>query len=329
MNRVRRPFAPALEQRLLAGRACNEDAAVLAIPQGKAIVQTTDVLAPIVNDARSFGRIAAANALSDVYAMGGQPWCAMSLAFFPPCLAEKDEENTLLNILEGSLEKIAEAEAVLAGGHTVQDEELKFGLAVTGIIDPDKIASNDGLRPGQTLLLTKPLGVGILATGVKAHWDYADQSEQEIIKWCSKLNIAGAEVIRRCNLTGATDITGFGLGGHALEIARASAVCIEIFASRLPLLPHALDYAQDGLIPAGTHANQKFCAKETIWPEDMDRALLSIVFDAQTSGGLLLAVSNDKLAQAREILLANGDLAAEVGFVQPERADGKRLVICQ
>lgn len=327
MRRVLLPATPALEARLLAGRAYNEDAAVLSVPQGKAIVQTVDVLAPIVNDARSFGRIAAANAMSDIYAMGGEPWCGMSLAFFPPEIAEMDEDNTIVNILEGALEAMAEAGAVSAGGHTVQDEELKFGLSVTGIIDPDRIARNDGLRPGQILLLTKPLGVGILATGVKANWDYAEESEAEISFWCGKLNSAGGDVIRALGLSAATDITGFGLGGHALEMARASKVSIEISASRLPLLPHALDYALDGLIPAGTHANERFCAPYCTG--SIDKALASIVFDAQTSGGLLLAVEGGQLPMAREMLLERGALAAEVGRVAERRADGKFLVLTE
>lgn len=300
---------------------------MLAVPPGMAIVQTTDVLAPIVNDARSFGRIAAANALSDVYAMGGSPWCAMSLAFFPPCLAEDEGDSTLVEILAGSLDTLREAGAASAGGHTVQDEELKFGLAVTGVIDPGKIARNDGLRPGQRLLLTKPLGVGILATGVKAHWDYAEESERELIHWCSRLNSGGARVIRELGLTAATDITGFGLGGHALEMARASDVSIELETPFLPLLPHALEYARDGLVPAGTHANQKFCAPETLWPDGMDKALLSIVFDAQTSGGLLLAVPDALVDDARAMLEAGGDLVATIGRVAEKRADGKRLLL--
>lgn len=310
---------------MLAGRALNEDAAVLTVPPGKAIVQTADVLAPIVNDARDFGRVAAANALSDVYAMGGEPWCAMCLAFFPPCLEEAEEDA--VGIMEGALEKMTEAGAALAGGHSVRDEELKFGLAVTGVIDPDKIARNDGLSPGKILLLTKPLGVGVLATGVKARWDRAEESEREIIRWCAKLNKAGAEVIRTLGLEVATDITGFGLGGHALEMAEASGVCVEIFASRLPLLPNALEYARDGLIPAGAYANQSFCAPKTIWPGNFDKALLSLIFDPQTSGGLLLAVPPEKVEAAQKILLADGSLARRIGGVVERRADGKGLVI--
>lgn len=327
LKSVKNPKNPKLESRLLAGRAYNEDAAVVSVPPGYALVQTVDVLAPIVNDGWAFGRIAAANALSDVYAMGGEPWCAMSLAFFPPELATAENEHTLEAILQGSMDAMVEAGAVSAGGHTVQDEELKYGLAVTGIINPEHIARNDGLSPGLTLVLTKPLGIGILATGVKAHWDHYEESEKEIIRWCSRLNNGGAKVIRELGLKAATDITGFGLGGHALEMARASGVTVELVLKDLPLMPHVLEYARDGLIPAGSHANQRHFAPETLVPEDADEALVSVVFDAQTSGGLLLAIPPEKLAQATVLLHENGDLATIVGKTLKKRDDGKELVL--
>ena len=250
---------PELEARVLAGRARNEDAVVLSVPPGKALVQTVDILAPIVNDAFAFGRIAAANALSDVYALGGEPWCAMNVACFPQALAEDDPEHVLTGIL-----------AVPAGGHTVQDDELKYGLAVTGIIDPAHIAVNDGLRPGQRLLLTKALGTGILATAVKARWEGAAESEIELIRCCGRLNKVGGAAIRAFHLPAATDITGFGLGGHALEMSLASNVCVALDTSALPLLPRVLEYARDGLIPAGSHLNRKHWACSTLavccWP---------------------------------------------------------------
>lgn len=312
---------------MLAGRALNEDAAVLVVPSGKAIVQTADVLAPIVNNARDFGRVAAANALSDVYAMGGEPWCAMSLAFFPPDLAAKENDHILIDILQGAMDALRDAEAVSAGGHTVQDDELKFGLAVSGIIRPGHIARNDGLEPGQKLLLTKPLGTGILATAVKAHWEYAEESEKEIERWCGRLNKVGGSVIRELDLKAATDITGFGLGGHVLEMARASGVTVELHLQELPLLPHVLEYARDGLIPAGSHANQRFFAPHVEIPAGADEALVSVVFDAQTSGGLLLAVPPKLVDEAKELLLAGGDLAAEIGVVRRRQADDKELIL--
>lgn len=318
---------PDLEARVLAGRARNEDAVVLTVPAGCALVQTVDILAPIVNDAFSFGRIAAANALSDVYAMGGEPWSAMNVAFFPQALAEDDPQGILAAILRGGLDAMNEAGAVLAGGHTVQDDELKYGLAVTGIIDPSHMARNDGLEKGQQLLLTKPLGTGVLATGVKAHWGGADESEAEVTRWCSRLNKVGGEVIRKLKLTAATDITGFGLGGHALEMAVASDVCVVLHSEALPLLPRALEYARDGLIPAGSHLNRKHCACSTLVEEGVDEAIESLAFDAQTSGGLLLAVHPHQIEEARRMLLAGGDLACLVGEVTEARPDGKALVL--
>ena len=318
---------PDLEARVLAGRACNEDAVVLRVPPGHALVQSVDVLTPVVNDAFAFGRIAAANALSDIYAMGGEPWSAMNVAFFPPALAEDDPEGLLTSILRGGLDAMNEAGAVLAGGHTVQDEELKCGRAVTGVIDPEHLARNDGLRPGQVLLLTKPLGTGVLSTAVKAGWDGAAASEANLVRWCGRLNSVGGTVIRELRLSAATDITGFGLGGHALEMALASHVCVRLVATALPLLPRALEYARDGLIPAGSHRNRTHCACRTRTAQAVDEALESLAFDAQTSGGLLLAVPPDQVEAARALLLGGGDLAAVVGEVLPPRPDGIALLL--
>lgn len=318
---------PDLEARVLAGRACNEDAVVLRVPPSHALVQSVDVLTPVVNDAFAFGRIAAANALSDIYAMGGEPWSAMNVAFFPPALAEDDPEGLLTSILRGGLDAMNEAGAVLAGGHTVQDEELKYGLAVTGVIDPEHLARNDGLRPGQVLLLTKPLGTGVLSTAVKAGWDGAAASEANLVRWCGRLNSVGGTVIRELRLSAATDITGFGLGGHALEMALASHVCVRLVATALPLLPRALEYARDGLIPAGSHRNRTHCACRTRTAQAVDEALESLAFDAQTSGGLLLAVPPDQVEAARALLLGGGDLAAVVGEVLPPRPDGIALLL--
>jgi selenide,water dikinase len=312
---------------VLAGRACNEDAVVLRVPPGHALVQSVDVLTPVVNDAFAFGRIAAANALSDIYAMGGEPWSAMNVAFFPPALAEDDPEGLLTSILRGGLDAMNEAGAVLAGGHTVQDEELKYGLAVTGVIDPEHLARNDGLKPGQVLLLTKPLGTGVLSTAVKAGWDGAAASEANLVRWCGRLNSVGGTVIRELRLSAATDITGFGLGGHALEMALASHVCVRLVATALPLLPRALEYARDGLIPAGSHRNRTHCACRTRTAQAVDEALESLAFDAQTSGGLLLAVPPDQVEAARALLLGGGDLAAVVGEVLPPRPDGIALLL--
>lgn len=295
---------------------------MLRVPQGQALVQTVDVLAPIVNDARSFGRIAAVNALSDVYAMGGTPWSAMSVAFFPEAMAEGHIEE-LRAILQGALEAMSEAGCVSAGGHTVKDDELKFGLAVSGFVDPDHIATNGGFRPGMRLLLTKPLGTGILATGVKAHWDGADEAEALIRTWAGRLNKVAGEAVSRFALTGATDITGFGLAGHALEVARASQVDIRLHVDAIPLMKYALEFASEGLVPAGSIGNRKYAACRTHWERTKDEDLENVLFDAQTSGGLLLGVPQTKLSAVQDFLRSGGDLACDIGEVL--EADGAPL----
>ena len=307
-----------LENRVLAGRAHNEDAVVVSCPAGVALVQTVDILAPVVNDGLSFGRIAACNALSDVYAMGGKPWSAMSIACFPEDMAQNEPE-VLQDVLKGALQAMVEAQCVSAGGHTVRDNEMKFGLAVTGIIDPSHIATNAGLRLGQSLLLTKPLGTGILSTAVKANWEGAQACEALIRKWAGRLNRVGGEAIARFRLSGATDITGFGLGGHALEMARASCVSIEIAIHSLPLMGEVVEYASEGLVPGGSINNKLYCACSTRWLCERDEDLENVLFDAQTSGGLLLAVDRDRVDEVRAFLLAGGDLACEVGQVLEQK----------
>lgn len=300
---------------MVAGRARNEDAAVVRVPAKQALVQSVDILAPIVNDAYTFGRIAAANALSDIYAMGATPWCAMNMVFFPTQCHGEAGELVLAQILRGGLDTLTEAEAVLVGGHTVEDSEIKYGLSVTGIIEEGQQATNDGLCVGDTLILTKPLGTGILATGVKARWDGWEESQNLIAHWCSLLNKNAACVIKEHRLKAATDITGFGLGGHAIEMALASKVHIEIDSQVLPILPHTVEYACDGLIPAGSHTNRSYWQKFTHIMQTVDPALESIIFDAQTSGGLLLAVPEGRVAAVVNSLTFLGEQNYIVGRV--------------
>ena len=225
------------------------------------------------------------------------------------------------------MDALEEAGAVLAGGHTVQDDELKYGMAVTGVIDPGHVASNDKLRPGLRLLLTKPLGTGILATGVKARWDDHEESEALLQRWCGRLNRIPGEAIARFRIPAATDITGFGLGGHLLEMAQASGVCVSLQTEALPLLPHALEYARMGLIPAGSHLNRTHCAPAVDVAPSVDEAVESIVFDAQTSGGIVLAVPGEALGTVRDWLEARGEMAVEIGEVLEARSGGPRLLL--
>ncbi len=315
MSRVPKTCASVIEERVLAGRARNEDAAVVQTIPHKALVQTVDILAPIVNDAYMFGRIAAANALSDVYAMGGTPWCAMNMLFFPTACNGEEGLSCVADILRGGLDTLTEAGAALVGGHTVEDTAIKYGLSVTGLIDPNSVATNDGLRVGDALFLTKPLGTGILATGIKAQWDNCEQSEALVSQWCSKLNVIGARAVPTLDLKAVTDITGFGLGGHALEMALASDVTVEIESECLPVLENAFAYAQDGLIPSASHANRRFWQKYTAVSAGVDKALESIVFDTQTSGGLLFAVPAEKVAAFTALLNQEEETFWRVGRV--------------
>lgn len=312
------------DDRLLTGMGDNEDAAIVRFPAGKAIVQTVDILTPIVNNPFWFGQIAAANSLSDVYAMGGEPYTAMNIVCFP---IQKMGREILKQILEGGMAKIKESGAVMAGGHSIKDDEIKYGLSVTGIIDPASFASNKGLRAGDHLLLTKPIGTGVLSTALKAGVEESDKIEEIIFTWASRLNKAGGQVIEKLGIKGATDITGFGLGGHLLELARASGVAIDLWLDKIPFIEEAIKFAGMGMLPGGSSANKKFCKSLVNLSEKADPVLIDLVFDAQTSGGLVLSVPENKLTQAMELLLDSGDLAAHIGQVVTFEAERGKLRI--
>jgi selenide,water dikinase len=312
------------DDRLLNSPGDNEDAAIVRFPPGKALVQTVDILTPIVNNPYWFGQIAAANSLSDVYAMGGEPYTAMNIVCFP---IQKLGRDILKEILAGGMDKISESGAVMAGGHSIKDDELKYGLSVTGIIDPGSFASNKGLKPGDQLLLTKPIGTGVLSTALKAGVEGSAQAEELIYIWASRLNKAGGKVIEKLGLQGATDITGFGLGGHLLELARASGVAIDLWLRSIPFIDEAIRFAGMGMFPGGSAANKNFCRSLVAFPSKTDPVLIDLVFDAQTSGGLVLAVPEAQMAQAREMLLEAGDLAANIGQVSASGPGRARLNI--
>lgn len=297
---------------MLVGTADNEDAAVLSFPSGKAIVQTLDFFTPIVNDPYRFGQIAAANSLSDVYAMGGTPWCAMNIVCFPVKSMPKD---MLSEIIRGGYDKIVEAGAVLAGGHSVEDAEIKYGLSVTGYVDADAYTSNAGLQKGDKLILTKPVGTGVLATAVKAKWDGAEEMEELLYTWAARLNNVGGDLIRSMGLKAATDITGFGLGGHLLEMAQASKAIVAIDSGAVPVLDKALELAGMGLVPEGSHANRLHCKNATEVAAGVDSLRVDLIFDAQTSGGLVLAVSEARVEEAVAFLEERDELAAVIGEV--------------
>ena len=306
---------------LIVGLETSEDAGVYRLSDEMALIQTLDFFTPIVNDPYDFGRIAAANALSDVYAMGGRPLIAMNIVCFP--IGTMDKE-ILKEILRGGLEKIHEAGAVLAGGHSVDDVELKYGLSVTGLVSPDKVWTNGGAQPGDALILTKPLGTGILATAIKAGL-ISPEAEKQVIEVMATLNNKAAEVMSTYSVHACTDITGFGLLGHALEMAQASKVTISIEVHKVPVLSEVLDHAGLGLVPAGSYANRNFCASHVSEVGNIDPMYLDIIADAQTSGGLLIALASNEVEQAlwdlkvagiQEVVLIGHVVERSKGFIE-------------
>ena len=289
------------------------DAGVYKISDDIAIVQSVDFFTPIVDDPYEFGQIAAANSFSDLYAMGARPITAMNIVCFPG----KDISNdTLKKILLGGIDKIHEAGAVLLGGHSVKDPEPKYGLSVTGIVHPERFVSKGGARPGDRLVLTKPIGTGVLATVLKAGL-LPDDLYKKAAKTMKALNREASEAMMEIGVSAATDITGFGLIGHALEMAEASGVQIAVDAGKVPHIPEAASYFMKGFAPEGDYANKNFCKKKVRTQGRIKEGVLGLLFDAQTSGGLLIAVSEEKTEKLLMRLSEKGLTGFEVvGLVQ-------------
>jgi selenide,water dikinase len=305
---------------LLEGHAQFSDAGVFRLRSDLALVQTVDFFPPIVDDPRDFGRIAAANALSDCYAMGGRPITVLNVAGFP---SKKLPISVLGQILAGGAEKVLEAGAVVVGGHTVEDAEVKFGLAVTGVIDPARLVSNAGARPGQTLVLTKPLGMGVVSTALK-RGALADAEARSAIEIMATLNRDASEIMLALEATGATDITGFGFFGHAFEFAESSRVTLHIEAGRLPILPVALRLAREGGISGASKRNRAYAGVQTRSAPDMDPALEGLLFDSETSGGLLVALPADRADEMVRRLRERGH--AETAIIGEVRTRGSHAV---
>lgn len=307
---------------LLVGWEKADDAGVVRIREDLALIQTVDFFTPIVNDPRDFGRIAAANALSDVYAMGGKPLTAMNLVCFP---REHLSKEVLKEILLGGMEVIHEAQALLVGGHSVDDPELKYGLSVTGVVHPAKLVTNAGARPGDKLVLTKPLGTGILATAIKARMA-SDEMEREAVFWMETLNRNASEAMQEVGVNACTDITGFGLLGHGLEMARASKAELKIRASRVPILESALQMARQGLVPGGSFANRSYCERSLSVEGDISPFVMDCLADAQTSGGLLISVPGTSWEALDKAMERKGVFRAWVGEVGGESEGSIRLL---
>ncbi len=294
------------------GLEAADDAGVYRLTPELALIQTVDFFTPIVNDPYQYGAIAAANALSDIYAMGGRPLMALNLVCFPQ---KTGNPETLKAILRGGLDKVHEAGALLVGGHSVDDAEMKYGLAVTGVVHPQRIFTKAGARPGDLLVLTKPLGTGIIATALKGRLA-SGEAEAAAIRVMSALNQAAAEALEGLTVHAVTDITGFGLLGHGLEMAKASQAEFTLYASRVPILSWAREYAAMGLVPAGSHANRRFCEDHLTLAPGVDPVTADLLSDAQTSGGLFIAIAPKDgevlMARLKDAGVAEAALIGEV-----------------
>lgn len=299
---------------LLVGLDTSDDAGVYKINDETALVQTLDYFTPIVDDPYMFGQIAAANALSDVYAMGGKPITVMNIVGFPISTLDK---SILADILAGSSDKVRESGAVLVGGHSIDDQEPKFGLSVTGTIHPDRIRANIGAKPGDKLILTKPIGVGILTTAIKR--DLLNKEEiDEVSTVMATLNKKAAEAMANYSVNACTDITGFGLLGHTLEVAKGSGVGITVTHKNVPVLSKTRELAEQNVIPGGTKKNHQWLVEDVDYDSNISELDQLILCDAVTSGGLLISLPGEEAEALQRDLQASGVQSAIIGEVTSE-----------
>ena len=308
---------------MLVGTETSDDAGVYRLRPDLAIVNTVDFFTPIVDDPYVFGQISAANSLSDVYAMGGEPKTCLNIVCFPK---GKMDIEILGEILKGGADKVRESGAVVIGGHSIIDEELKFGMAVTGVIHPDKIFRNVGVQEGDALILTKPLGTGIITTALKKG-KASEESLNEAVQSMTTLNAAASSVARKHPVHACSDVTGFGILGHSLEMASGSGVTLVIESAKLPLLRSAPRLAEKGYITGGCKRNQEYLHDKMAIDKTIREGLVQVALDPQTSGGLLLAVAKRHAAKLIDDLHAAGvPHAAEVGYATSLQKSWVRLV---
>lgn len=313
LDRVLTRLPRQIDPNVLVGFATNDDAGVYRLSDELALVQTVDFFTPIVDDPTAYGQIAAANSLSDVYAMGGRPLTALALVCFP----EKGDTDILEKIMAGGLSKMTEAGCTVVGGHSIRDEELKFGYAVTGTVNPKKVWTNSGARPGDRLLLTKPLGTGVITTALKKG-AAKDAWVEAATRTMVQLNRAAAEALAPFEIHGATDVTGFGLIGHARELAAGSGVSLRFDSSKLEWLDGALDCARAGHFAGGLKNNRDFLGGCVEFAPGVSADVQSLLFDPQTSGGLLVALAPDQAEAAAKALRQAGSAAMTIGEVLPK-----------
>jgi selenide,water dikinase len=310
---VLRHLPRAGDPNLLLGFGTHDDAAIYRLRDDLALIQTVDVFTPIVDDPYTFGLIAAANALSDVYAKGGRPLLALNVAGFPRRLPL----DLLADILRGGADKATEAGVLVVGGHTIDDPEPKYGLAVTGLVHPARFVTNAGARPGDVLVLTKPLGIGVVTTGIKQEKTPPHLADAAV-RVMATLNRAASEAMLEVGVHAATDVTGFGLLGHLHEMADASGVAARVIAGAVPILEGARDLAAAGAVAGGTERNLEWLADKVRWAPAVDEVTRLLLADAQTSGGLLLAVPPGRAGRLEAALAARGvETVARIGEILP------------
>ena len=303
-------FRTHTDPKLIVGYDKSDDASVYVVSDDTAIVQTTDFFPPIVDDPFLYGQIAATNALSDVYAMGGEPKLALNIM----CLADSMDDKTVREILRGGYDKAYEAGAIITGGHTIRGAEPIYGLAVTGFVHPKRVLTNSGARPGDVLILTKPLGVGILTTAAKADL-VKPETMHAIYKQMATLNKTARDIMLRFTVHSCTDVTGFSLMGHSFEMAQGSGMSLHIDSLSVPFYMEALEFADMGFIPAGAYRNRTYAEGGVLKKCEIPRALEDIFFDPQTSGGLLIAVAEKDAKDCLAALQAEIPNAAQIGYV--------------
>ena len=290
------------DENVIVGLDRADDAGVYRISDSLALIQTVDFFTPVVDDPYWFGQIAAANALSDVYAMGGTPKTAMNLVAFP---VKSMDLSVLRSIIQGGIDKLKEAGVVLIGGHSIEDKELKYGLSVTGLVHPDRILTKRNLRQGDRLVLTKPLGTGIVNTAIKAGMA-SETLTDSVTRLMATLNREAAQIMSGFDVHACTDVTGFGLLGHLAEMVSGSGLGVRISAGMVPIIPEALDFASMGLIPAGAYRNKEFREPMISFTEEVERNHRDVLFDPQTSGGLLISVNQNEADALLEALTHAG-----------------------
>ena len=303
---------------LLVGLREPDDAAVWRLDEERAIVVTTDFFTPVVDDAFDYGAIAAANSLSDVYAMGGKPFLALNVAALPEDLPDTVSRE----IIRGGAVKAREAGVVIAGGHTVKDREPKYGLVVIGFVDPRKMLSKGSLKVGDALVLTKPLGFGVITTALKQE-KASEQDIAEAVRWMKQLNKGASELANKFDLRAGTDITGYSLLGHGLEMARASGVALRLNLADIPFLAGARRYAEQGIFPGGAFDNKKHFEPSVEFAESIDEPARMLLFDPQTSGGLLLGVPDERLGS----FLAHAHEAGQAVWVIGNATAGSGITV--